>query len=182
MPALFLVHGAGGNGPDFLRFWQSFAEARGIILVAPTLPLSASLESRVPALFVSLGDAVKREWPIDASRMYVFGYSAGGYVAFDVGLLDSSYFAAAAVFAAVITPDFDGIVSAAPRRTAIALYMGDHDQFFTLDQARRTRDLLMAHGIEVHYVELANHDHDYASVADTVNQDAWRFLSAHTLS
>jgi poly(3-hydroxybutyrate) depolymerase len=30
LPAILLVHGGGGNGPDFLKIWQDFAEKNGI--------------------------------------------------------------------------------------------------------------------------------------------------------
>ena len=95
---------------------------------------------------------------------------------YDAALLNSDYFAGAAIFASVIQPEYDGIVRQARRKTGIAIYLGDRDQYFSLQQGRRTRDLLLAHGMTVHYVELANHDHDYSAVAGTVNDDAWQFL------
>jgi len=59
LTAILLIHGGGGNGPDFLKIWQGFAEKNGIILVAPTLPLGAALEAQVPQLFPALMDLVK---------------------------------------------------------------------------------------------------------------------------
>jgi poly(3-hydroxybutyrate) depolymerase len=181
LPAMLLVHGGGGNGPDFLSLWKAFAEAHGIILVAPTLPSGAAVEAMVPRLFPVLIEAVRKEWKLDPGRVYLFGYSAGGYATFDAALLDAGSFAAAAVFAAVIEPDREWIVQRAPRKPGIALYIGDSDRFFSLEQARRTRDLLQSSGFAVHYVEIAHHDHDYSSVSGWVNDDAWRFLSAYSL-
>ena len=181
LPAMLLVHGAGGNGPDFLATWQSFAESHGIILVAPTLDLSAAAEVNVPVVFPAIMDAVRREWSVDASRLYVFGYSAGGYFAFDAALLNSTYFAAAGIFASVIQPEYDGVAKQAVRRTGIAMYMGDRDQYFTLAQARRTRDLLQANGVDVRYVELPNQGHDYLTASAYVNADAWAFMSGHRI-
>jgi len=181
LPAILLVHGGGGNGPDFMKLWQGFAEKNGIILVAPTLPLGAALEALVPQLFRALMDLVKTQWNVDSRRIYVFGYSAGGYSTFDAAMLDSTYFAAAGVFAAIITPDYYWIVPKAQRKTPIAIYIGDHDQFFSLAQTRATRDLLLANGFPVHYVEIANQDHNYAAVSAWVNQDVWTFMSQYSL-
>jgi dienelactone hydrolase len=84
---------------------------------------------------------------IDVERIYLFGVSAGGYTVFDACMFDSQYFAGGGVFAAVIIiPDFDWIVQKATRKIPIAIYIGDHDQFFTVAQAQRTRDLLATNG------------------------------------
>jgi predicted esterase len=108
----------------------------------------------------------------------LFGYSAGGYFVYDAALLSANYFAGGAIYAAVIQPEYDWIVRDAQRATSIAIYLGDHDQFFSVQQGRRTRDLLLAAGMNVHYVELADHDHEYGSVADSINADAWTFLTS----
>lgn len=181
LPAILLVHGGGGNGPDFLKLWQDFGEKNGIILVAPTLPLGPALEAQVPQLFPLIIDTVKKSWLVDSRRVYVFGVSAGGYSTFDAATLASTYFAAAGVFACVITPDYDWIVQQARRKTPIAIYIGDHDQFFTLAQTRATRDLLVANGFPVHYVEIPNQDHNYGAISGWVNQDAWKYMSQYEL-
>jgi poly(3-hydroxybutyrate) depolymerase len=181
LPAILLVHGGGGNGPDFLKIWQDFAEKNGIILVAPTLPLGAALEAQVPQLFPALMELVKRQWQLDSRRIYVFGYSAGGYSTFDAATLDSTYFAAAGVFAGIITPDYYWIVKQAKRKTPIAIYIGDHDQFFSFKQTRATRDELLANGFTVHYVEIPNQDHNYPAISAWVNQDVWTFMSQYAL-
>jgi poly(3-hydroxybutyrate) depolymerase len=182
LPAILLVHGGGGNGPGFMKLWQDFAEKNGIILVAPTLPLGAALEAKVPQLFPALMERVKTQWKVDSRRIYLFGYSAGGYSTFDAAMLDSTYFAAAGVFAGIITSDYYWIVQKAQRKAPIAMYIGDHDQFFSLAQTRATRDLLLAKGFTVHYVEIANQDHNYPAIAKWVNQDVWNFMSQYSLS
>ena len=180
-PAMLLVHGAGGNGREFIDHWSALAESQGLLLVAPTLDLSAEAETKVPQVFPGIMAAVSAEWNVDASRRYVFGYSAGGYFAYDAALLSSDYFAGCAVFASVIQPDYDDIVQRSPRKTSIAIYLGTHDQYFSLEQGRRTRDLLLSAGMDVHYVELPGHDHDYSAVQSTVNDDAWAWLSTRHL-
>ncbi|MEP6780339.1 MAG: hypothetical protein ABJC26_10660 [Gemmatimonadaceae bacterium] len=177
-PAVLLVHGGGGDGPGFIGTWINIAESKGIILVAPTLDLSAAAETMVPIVFPRLMDAAASEWNIDAARRYLFGYSAGGYFVYDAALLNANYFAGAGVFAAVIQPEYDSIARNAQRSTSIAIYLGDHDSFFSLQDGRRTRDLLLMNGMDVHYVELANQGHDYGAVSNEVNDDFWRYITS----
>ena len=176
-PALLLIHGGGGNGPGMIAVWETFAETNGIILVGPTLPLGGNFETAVaPQLYPTIMDAVRREWNIDAKRMYLFGISAGGYTVFDVSMFDSQYFTAGGVFAAVITPDYDWIVQEATRKIPIAIYIGDHDQYFTVAQAQSTRDLLAADGFPVSLTVFPNLDHNYDVIANTLNADVWTFF------
>ena len=181
LPVVLLLHGGGGHGLDMIGAWQSFASQQGIILVAPTFPYSAQFETTVPQLFPQLMDAVRQSWNFDAHHVYVFGVSAGGYLCYDAATLVSTYFTAVGVFAAIITPDYDSIVTRAVRKTPVAIYIGDHDQFFTLAQTRSTRDLLLAHGFPVHYVEFPNLGHDYGAVSAQVNQDFWSYASSYAL-
>jgi predicted esterase len=180
-PALLLAHGAGGSGTDLIGVWKDFATQSGIVLIGPSLALGSSqqtadTETRVPQLFPALVEDSKKWARIDSHHVYLFGYSAGGYTVFDAAMLASTYFAAGAVFAAVITPDYDWIVQRAQRKTPIALYLGDHDQIFSLEQGRRTRDLLAANGFPIHYVELSNQDHNLATASAFVVRDAWTYL------
>lgn len=181
LPALLLIHGAHGRGEDMLGLWQRFADSHGIVLVAPTFPLTAEFEDMVPKLLPELMETVGRTWKLDARRMYVFGYSAGGYSTFTAATGASTYFAAAAVFACIISPDYDHIVAEAKRKIPIAIYIGDRDQAFSVRQTRRTRDLLISHGFPVRYEEIADQDHNYAAASERVNADAWAFMSGYRL-
>jgi poly(3-hydroxybutyrate) depolymerase len=177
LPAILLIHGGGGNGPGVIAPWQKFAEQNGIILAAPTLPLGGNFETAVaPQMYPMIMDATRNEWSIDASRIYLFGVSAGGYTVFDVSMFDSQYFAGGGVFAAVITPDYNWIVQKATRKIPIAIYIGDHDQFFTVAQAQATSNLLTTNGFTVRLKIFPNLAHNYGAVADIVNADLWSFF------
>src|SRR5579872_436485 len=176
-PAILLIHGGGGKGPDMIGEWKDYAEQNGIILVGPTLPLGGNFETAVaPQLYPLIMGTVGQEWAIDSKLIYLFGFSAGGYTVFDAGMLDSQYFAGGGVFAAVITPEYDWIVQQAKRKIPFAIYIGDHYEFFTVAQAQSTRDLLAANGFPVRLRVFPNLDHNYGAVAGTVNSDVWSFF------
>jgi poly(3-hydroxybutyrate) depolymerase len=178
LPAVLLIHGGGGKGPDLIATWKNFAEQNGIILVGPTLPLGGTFETAVaPQLYPMIMNAARQEWNIDPKRIYLFGVSAGGYTVFDACMFDSQYFAGGGVFAAVVTHDYDWIVQQAQRKIPIAIYLGDHDEFFTVAQAQATRDLLAASGFPVRLTIFPNLDHNYGAVANTVNADVWNFFA-----
>jgi len=180
-PALVLLHGAGDRPESMIAAWQAFAVRRGIVLVAPVLPRVTAFEAAAPRVLRCVVEDARGATPIDRRRVYLFGHSMGGYLAYDAATLASDYFAAAAVHAMGIAPEYDWVVDSARRRTPMAIYIGDRDPFVPLAGVRRTRDLLVAHGFRVHYVELRNHDHDYFAMSDWINADAWAFLRRQRL-
>ena len=118
---------------------------------------------------------------LDAKQIYLFGHSMGGYLAYDGAMFDSDLFAAVAVHAMGIEPAYDGIVKNATRKTPIKIYIGDQDQFVPLAGVRRTRDLLLREGFPVEYQEMNGHDHNYYTLAEKINADAWKFFLRHRL-
>ena len=132
-------------------------------------------------MFHCLVQDAKGAVALDAQRIYLFGYSMGGYLAYDGAMFASTYFAGAGIYAAAIADDYSAIVDSAARKIPIAIYIGSRDQYFSLEQVRRTRDLLTRHGFPVRYLELTGQDHGFAPVAAQVSADAWHYLSAFTL-
>ena len=161
--------------------WRAMALHNGILLIAPDLPRDAAFEDIAPEFFRRLTGAVEAEWSVNKRRVYVFGHSMGGYLAFDAAMFDADVFAAAAIHASFIAPDYAGIVDRAARKIPIALYIGDADQAVSIENVRATRELLLAHGFPLHYLELPGHDHNYGAMSGKINLDAWEYLSKRRL-
>ena len=181
LPVLVLLHGAGDQAENFAQAWKSFAQKKKILLIAPQLPRDPTLEAHIPKILPCLVDDVRKQASLDQHRIYLFGYSMGGYLAFDGALLDSDYFAAAAVHAMGIDDEYASIVQRATRKIPIDISIGDHDQMVSLAQARKTRDLLKKSGFPIHYREIFNHTHNYYEMSDTINNDVWHFLEGYRL-
>jgi poly(3-hydroxybutyrate) depolymerase len=181
LPVLILLHGAGDKAENFADAWKSKATKNQIALLAPQLPRDATLEPHIPKILPCLVDDLRKQTAIDPLRIYLFGYSMGGYLAYDAALLDSDYFAAAAIHAMGIADDYVSIINRATRKIPIAISIGDHDQMVSLEQVRKTRDLLRKSGFHVEYKELFNHSHNYYEMSDTINDDVWRFLKDYRL-
>ncbi len=175
-PAILLLHGAGDEAGNFIQAWKGLAKKENIVLIAPQLDRNPKFEDvAIKAFRCMIGDAGKFA-EINPRRIYIFGHSAGGYLAYDGATLDSQFYAAVAVHGMEINPDYRWIINQAKRKTPIAIYIGDRDEFFPVERVRKTRDLLINAGFPVHYVELKKHGHDYYYLSDQINLDAWNFL------
>lgn len=164
LPAVMLLHGAGDRAGNMVDAWKHLAAKEKIVLLAPELPRDEKYEAAAPEVFRCVVEDAKQLVPIDRERVYLFGNSMGGYLAYDGAMFESQYFAAIAVHAMRIADDYTWIVGRAERKTPIAIYIGDHDQFFPVESVRKTRDLLLKAGFPVHYVEMDHHDHNLRAV------------------
>jgi predicted esterase len=180
-PAILLLHGAGGQPEPMIEAWLKLARKENLVLIAPVLPRVAKFEEIAPSVFRCVVEDAKQAAAIDPSRIYLFGHSMGGYLAYDAALLDSTYYAAATIHAMGIDKDYVGIVNRAQRKIPIAIYIGEDDQLVSLDDVRHSRNLLQKSGFPIHYVELPRHDHNYFAQSDEVNADAWSFMKPYAL-
>jgi len=181
LPVVLLLHGAGDIPENMVDAWKDFAKKNSIILLAPELPRDPKFEDAAPKVFHCVVEDARQSLAVDPTRIYIFGNSMGGYLAYDAAMFESQYFAAVAVHAMRIADDYTGIVTHALRKTPISIYIGDQDQFFKEPDVRKTRDLLRNAGFPVRYVELRGHDHNYYAISDHINQDVWKFFVENPL-
>jgi len=179
--AIMVLHGAGDHADAFIEAWKPLAQKQNVIIIAPELPRKPDFEAVAPAVFRCIIREVGTMTSLDLTRLYLFGHSMGGYLAYDAVMFDSDLFAAVAVHAMGIDPQYAGIVKQAKRRLPIRIYIGDRDLQVPLEDVRRTRDLLSREGFPVTLDEIKGHDHNYYAAADQINADAWKFFSQHRL-
>ena len=183
-PLILLLHGSGRDGMSQIEAWKALAEEKKVILVAPNSFDSKewSFSADGPEFLHSVVEAVKAAYPVDGRHVYLFGHSAGAIFALYVAIMESQYFAAAAIHAGALTGDSDLYMNHAPRKIPVAIWVGTKDQFFSLDEVHSTRDKFKEHGFPIQLTEMPGHDHDYYSVAGTLNKAIWEFLSASQLT
>ena len=178
-PAILLLHGAGDDPKNMVAAWSSLAAQEGIVLIAPALPRTLAFEAMAPRVFRGVLKDVERTSRLDPRRIYVFGNSMGGYLAYDALAFLSDRIAAVGVHAMGIAPEYDGILDHADRKAPVAIYIGDRDPLVPLAGIRRTQNLLERRGFPTRLTVLEHHDHDYYAVSDPVNADAWAFFRLH---
>jgi len=180
---LLLLHGSGRDAASILDPWQSLARKEHIVLVAPDSLDRAgwSLADDGPEFIRRIVDAAASSAGVDGRRMYVFGHSAGGHQALDLGLLESEYFAAAAAHAGVVLePQLK--LRLADRKIPIGLWSGTDDRLVPIDMVRSTEATLKNAGFPVVLTTMPGHTHDYYGVSGQVNAAVWAMLKAEKLT
>jgi poly(3-hydroxybutyrate) depolymerase len=182
-PLIVLLHGSGRDGKSLIDPWQSFAKQEGIILVAPDANVQDGWNTRDdgPDFLYALIEMLRVQHPLDPRRIYLFGHSAGAGHALAMAVLESEYFAAAAVHAGVLPREITPMVERAPRKIPVALWIGTNDSLFPVSAVRATGDVLQSHGFPADVTEIGGHTHNYYGRSPDINKQAWQFLQKHRL-
>lgn len=182
-PLIVLLHGSGHNGLSLVDKWKDLAAKEGVIIVGPDSqdPSRWSTPVDGPDFLRDVVENVKSRYPVDQHRVYLFGHSAGAVFALYMSLLESQYFAAAAIHAGALRPN-DPAIGQAKRKTPIAICVGSRDPLFPVTSVRGTQDDLNKQGFAAELTVMPNHDHWYYDLAPKINADAWEFLKKHQLN
>jgi TonB family protein len=134
-----------------------------------------------PEFLHEIVEVVRGKYPIDGKRIYLFGHSAGAVFALYMGVMESQYFAAAAVHAGAMDKNFYPNLDLARRKLPVAIWVGTEDPYFSVAQVKDTQSELQKHGFDAQVFEMKGHDHNYYAVAKDLNPKIWNFLSATNL-
>jgi polyhydroxybutyrate depolymerase len=183
-PLLLCLHGSGRTGASIAERWTDLAAKERIVVAGPDALESASwgYPGDGPDFLRDVVENIAKSVPIDRKRVYLFGHSAGASFAIQMALVESEYFAAAAVSAGAIPEGAGDTISFAKRKIPIAIFVGTNDPIFTPDKVRKTRDMLSAASIPVELTEIPRHDHNYYKISNKVNDGVWSFLKSKALS
>jgi len=182
-PLIVMLHGSGRTGITLVEKWKDLAKKEGIIIAGPDasdLRFWGSPQDG-PDYLHELVEELKTKYSINPRRVYLFGHSAGASFSIQMALMESEYFAAAAVHAGALNKGENQLLDLAKRKIPISIQVGDSDQYFPLDAVRATRDVLKNAGFPVELIEIPNHDHWYYDQAAKFNQTAWNFLKKYEL-
>lgn len=174
-PVILLFHGSGRSGRDMIAPWQEIAKREGLVLIAPDAADSQVWSTnRDGAGFLNavLSDAAGL-YPIDRSRIYLFGHSAGANMVLALAVRPPEGVRAIAVHAGAL------YATTLPESTVpVRLYVGDQDHLFPLAQMRSTAQLLAAAGHPTDLVVIPGHDHWFYDAAPAIAADAWAWFAA----
>jgi predicted peptidase len=139
--------------------------------------LSKYPESDANRLTVAVVNDLVKRYPIDATRLYVIGYSMGGSGTWDLLLRHPNLFAAAVPITGV------GDVSRAckARGTAVWFFHGDKDSVSPIENAHMMNQAFAACGMRVRYTELAGVGHGSLGPAlEEPDLFVWMFAQRRT--
>ena len=171
-PIVVALHGAGSpashagaktQAQATRAVWASLADAEGFIVLAP---VSSGSSGGWLTGYDYIGiraelDVVEASYNVERTRRYLWGFSAGGHVAWDIVLNGADYgtgfdadalagmaVSAGVMYAAACDPPpsgaCDALVASLERRLPIDLHVGLGD--LLLPYVRHDRDLLLTHG------------------------------------
>ncbi|WP_298429832.1 hypothetical protein [uncultured Jannaschia sp.] len=176
-PTILLLHGAGRTGESMVDMWRETAEAKGLVLVAPNLDAIDGWDAGIPdprALLVAL-DAAAEIYPVDRTRVVLFGHSRGGMAAQTIANRYDGPWRAVAVHAGTVPPDY---LVPAGAGVPIRHYLGSVDRTFPFglaqDSARRAAE--MGHPFDL--IRLEGHSHWFYGTGEAIAADAWTWLAA----
>jgi poly(3-hydroxybutyrate) depolymerase len=180
LPVVVLLHSENMHGDEMGNAWKGLAASEHFIIVAPDSLEMGNWDSHndPPQFLHAAVDEVKATHPIDLTRIYLFGNGGGGVYALALVLIDSSYYAAAAVHGAALSPDLYSLFARATRKMPLELWVGDLDNDSTPEAVRKTGDEFKSKGYQEKVSILIHHSHDYGEVAGEVDHLAWKLFAS----
>lgn len=171
LPVIVALHGRGGNGSGmaYLSRFNELAEREGIILVYPdglnhewnylggTPGYSAEVGANDAAFLTRLVDDLARNFAIDRQRVYLTGFSNGGFMTQRLACDAPDIFAAFGSVGATLSPSFIPHCEGAPP-IPILLMHGTHDQI-VLWSGMASGNILVAASMPDTAIFWADHNH-----------------------
>lgn len=161
------LHGEDQDSYDCLRFWKSYADDDGFVLLCPSLPIvngaidSAQAQMRLGPIL----QAVYSQMPL-SNQFFLAGYSQGGELALAYAFLYPSAVNGVSVISAGEFPTPVAAASGLP----ILITVGDQDAA-RAKAAKSYANELMAGGFKARLVVLTGVDHRLTSSAARVTVD-----------
>ena len=184
-PLILTLHGSGRDGSSLVEKWKDIADQEGFILAGPNSmdPTRWSSRDDSEDFLHELVEQLIGQYSIDPKRVFLFGHSAGAVYALNLSMSQSEYFAATAVHAGSWRSSEElNIVRLAKRKTPIAIFVGDVDQYFPIDSVKKTEEVLKSNQFPIQVTVMKGHDHWYYDLAKDINRNAWAFLKQHSLT
>ena len=156
---------------------EAFYTARPCLIIAPEAPAgTTSFKDIIPQMTALVKDLVDH-LPIDSARLYLTGFSMGGYGTLDWIAAEPNLFAAGIPIAGFPGPE---LAARLPKTTPLWLHWGELDQ---PDRAKSLRDALLAANVPLKETEHQGADHvsfHYQVATDpTVHQ--WLFAQKRSV-
>lgn len=183
VPLVVLLHGSGHVGMSLAEKWKDLAKKENFIIAGPdsSNPQVWGMPQDGPDYLHDLVEELKKKYPINPRRVYLFGHSAGASFALGIGIMESEYFAATAIHAGALPGSNRDMVNIAKRKIPMFIQVGDRDTFAPVKIVQATQDFLKENEFPIELTIIPNHDHWYYDMSAKINLAAWEFLKKYQL-
>ena len=174
-PLMVALHGLGSNPQQIMRYkgLTDLAEEHGYIVAAPmgynakgwygvkapgfakTDPPNLSELSEKDVMNVL--EVVRKEYSVDARRIYLMGHSMGGGGTWHIGIKNPDLFAGLAPIAPAIFRSADDLEKI--KHVPVIVVQGDADKLVPVAGARRWAEKMKDLKMDYEYIEVAGGDH-----------------------
>ncbi len=180
---LVMLHGSGRVGMSLAEKWKDLAKKEGFIIAAPDSSNTQvwALPQDGPDYLRDLVEELKKKYPINPRRVYLFGHSAGASFSMEMGVMEPEYFAAVAIHAGALPGGNRELVTMAKRKIPMYIQVGDRDSFAPVKVVQATQGFLKDNDFPIEVTIIPNHDHWYYDMAPKINLAAWEFLKKYQL-
>jgi predicted esterase len=181
-PMIVALHGMGGDENSFFAGYDNgeirrFAEERGYIVVCPKGrgPYSMYMASSERDV-IDVINEMKRDFSIDADRVYLMGHSMGGYGAWSIAVNNPELFAAIAPISGGGTPFSKPKLKAITHVPWIVVH-GDKDPTVPVEESRKMVTAGKELGADIKYIEVPGGGH--GDVVVPAFKDIFDWFDAH---
>lgn len=167
LPAIFVLHGMGGNETNLPPVLAAFESTHLIISVRGPLshgngfayfypksygnPDRATFDPAVTTLTAFFAEALK-QYPIDPERLFIAGFSQGAIMGMTLSLVADLPIKGVIAMSGYI-PSFIKEAAPASVKTAYFITQGEHDPIFGVTVGRETEAFLQPRSADVTYQE-----------------------------
>lgn len=146
---LYVMHGTGESGCDYVEKWKSEADRANLIILAPTRTRVYENTPEDHAIFYDLLNEVVKKYPINSDQITILGISSGALIGKWL-ISDRLFNWNQAVF--ISSPAYGGLVSSANSDYPSMLYIhGQRDEQCPLSAVKKEAEELKNMGVNVKF-------------------------------
>ena len=182
-PLLIALHGGGREGASQIEIWKPSAEKEQFFVLAPSSLNQWWTAKEDRQNLANIANQTISSFPIDRKRIYLFGHSLGGTIAFFDGYENRAVIAAVALH----SPTPAGGIYQLPqqlgtRRLTMGVWVGEEVYDGNWHCASAMQFSYKDHpNLEIDLRVLPKHHHNDIYTRPGLTDEIWSFLTQHSL-